>query len=54
MIRGAGRGVTSVPVRVPAGPHIAEERAALDELSCITIWLGSSRGWDWNFTPIQP
>ena len=22
--------------------------------TCITIWLGSSCAWDWNFTPIQP
>ena len=22
--------------------------------TCMTIWLGSSCGWDWNFTPIQP
>ena len=22
--------------------------------TCMTIWLGSSCGWAWNFTPIQP
>ena len=22
--------------------------------TCMTIWLGSSCVWDWNFTPIQP
>ena len=31
------------------------QRASASSIrTCMTIWLGSSCGWDWNFTPIQP